>query len=334
MKVGVIGAGFIGAIHLDAYANMPEVEVVGVADARPEVAAAGAALVGAQALASYEELVAAEEVDVVDVCLPTAYHRELALEAARQGKHVFLEKPIARTLEEAEAILEAFSGTENRLFVGHVVRFFPEYVRIKDMMDAGDLGTVGVARTSRRSPFLTGWNDWYADRRISGGMLLDLVIHDFDFLRWALGGVERVYARGVLGREYNRLDYALVTLRFAGGAIAHVEGQWGYPGPFNYSIEVAGSRALVTADSTQPAPLQLFGGEPGSVGAGAGTAESPDVITGKSPFQTELEHFIHCIETGEESLVEPNDAYEALRIGLAATESVLSGKPVTLGRGL
>ena len=325
MRVGVIGAGFIGAIHLGAYANMPEVEVVGVADARPETAAAGAALVGTRPYSSYEDLVATEDVEVVDVCLPTAYHRELALRAARGGKHVILEKPIARTLEDAEAILEAFSGTENRLFVGHVVRFFPEYVKIKAMMDAGDLGTVGVARTSRRSPFLTGWNDWYADWRMSGGVLLDLVIHDFDFLRWTLGEVERVYARGVLGREFNRLDYSLVTLRFEGGAIAHVEGQWGYPGPFNYSIEVAGSRALVTADSTGSESIQLYGG---AVGSG----ESPDILVGKSPFQTELEHFIRCIESGEEPAVEPIDAYEALRIGLAATESVVSGMPVRLGR--
>ena len=330
MKVGIIGAGFIGAIHLDAYAKMPEVEVVGVADARPETATAGAAIVGAHAYPSYEELVAAEDVDIVDVCLPTAYHRELALKAARQGKHVILEKPIARTLEDAGTIVEAFStssSTHQRLFVGHVVRFFPEYARIKAMVDAGDLGTVGVVRTSRRSPFLTGWNDWYADLRISGGMLLDMLIHDFDFLRWALGEVERLYARGVLGREYNRLDYALVTLRFAGGAIAHVEGQWGYPGPFNYSIEVAGSRALVAADSTEPGSVQLFGGTTGS-------GESPDILTGKSPFQSELEHFVRCITTGEESLVEPDDAYEALRIGLAATESVVSGRPVRLGRGV
>ena len=284
MRVGVIGAGFIGAIHLGAYANMPEVEVVGVADTRPETAAAGAALVGARAYPSYEELVAAEHVDVVDVCLPTAYHRELALGAACAGKHVVLEKPIARTLEDAEAILEAFSGTENRLFVGHVVRFFPEYVKIKARMDAGELGTVGVVRTSRRSPFLTGWNDWYADWRMSGGVLLDLVIHDFDFLRWTLGEVERVYARGVLGREYNRLDYALVTLRFEGGAIAHVEGQWGYPGPFNYSIEVAGSRALVTADSKESPSVQLLG-------RAAGPGESTDFLTGKIPFHTELEQF-------------------------------------------
>ena len=324
MRVGVVGAGFIGAVHLGAYANMPEVDVVGVADALPEIAATGAAVVGARAYSSYEELVAAEDVDVVDVCLPTAYHRELALEASRAGKHVILEKPIARSLEDAEAILDAFDGNSQRLFVGHVVRFFPEYVRIKEMIDAGELGTVGVARASRRSPFLTGWNDWYADWRLSGGVLLDLVIHDFDFLRWALGEVERVYARGVLGREYNRLDYALVTLRFEGGAIAHVEGQWGYPGPFNYSIEVAGSRAMVTVDSTESAPVRLLGGT-------TGPGESPDVIVGKSPFQTELEHFIRCAATGEEPVVNGWDAYEALRIGHAAIASVQTGRPVAPG---
>ena len=323
MRVGLVGAGFIGAVHLGAYANMPEVEVVGVADAVPEIATAGAAVVGARAYSSYEELVAAEDVDVVDVCLPTAFHRELALKVARDGKHLILEKPIARSLEDAKAILDAFDGNSRRLFVGHVVRFFPEYACIKEMIDAGELGTVGVARTSRRSPFLTGWNDWYADWRMSGGVLLDLVIHDFDFLRWALGEVERVYARGVMGREYNRLDYALVTLRFEGGAIAHVEGQWGYPGPFNYSTEVAGSRAMVTVDSTDQAPVRLLGGatDPG---------ESPDVIVGKSPFQTELEHFIRCAATGEESIVGGRDAYEALRIGHAAIESVKSGRPVAM----
>src|SRR5215208_5255200 len=152
--------------------------------------------------------------------------------------------------------------------------------------------------------------------------LLDLVIHDFDYLRWTLGEVERVYARGMLGREYNRLDYVLATLRFESGTIAHVEGHWGFPGPFNYSIEVAGSRALLKADSTEPASLELIGGTSGEV---------LDLATGKSPYEAELEHFVRCIATGEESIVEARDAYEALRISLAATESVLTGEPVTLG---
>ena len=322
MRVGLVGAGFMGGVHLNAYAGIPEVEVVGVADPRTKAAVAGAEMVGARPYASYEDLVAAEDVEVVDVCLPTAFHRDLAIRAAREGRHVILEKPIARTMEDAQQIVEAFSGDGPRLFVGHVVRFFPEYVGIKQKIDAGDLGTIGVVRTSRRSPLLLGWNDWYADWRVSGGVLLDLVIHDFDYLRWTLGEVERVYARGMLGREYNRLDYVLVTLRFESGAIAHIEGHWGYPGPFNYSIEVAGSDALLTANSTEPASLQLIGGAPDEV---------PDLVAEKSPYEKELEHFIHCIATGEEPIVQPQDACEALRIGLAATESVLTGEPVTLG---
>jgi predicted dehydrogenase len=312
----------MGGVHLDAYAGIPDVEVVGVADARVEAAVAGAEMVGARPYASYEELVAAEDVEVVDVCLPTAFHRDVAVRAAGEGRHVILEKPIARTMEDAREIVEAFSGDGPQLFVGHVVRFFPEYLGIKEKIDARDLGTVGVVRTCRRSPFLLGWNDWYADWRVSGGVLLDLVIHDFDFLRWTLGEVQRVYARGMLGREYNRLDYVLVTLRFESGAIAHVEGHWGYPGPFNYSIEVAGSDALLTANSTEPGSLQLIGGDP---------EEIPDLASGESPYARELEHFIHCIATGEEPIVQANDAREALRIGLAATESVLTGEPVTLG---
>ncbi|MGH3089278.1 MAG: Gfo/Idh/MocA family protein [Rubrobacteraceae bacterium] len=325
MKVGLVGAGFIGSVHLNAYAGIPEAEVVGVADFHPEVATAGAALVGARPYSSYEELAASGEVDVVDVCLPTSRHREVALAAARDGKHVILEKPIAGSVAEAEEILSAFDGAGPRLLVGHVVRYFPEYARIKAMVGSGALGTVGVARTSRRSPMLDGWNDWYADRRKSGGVLVDLLIHDFDFLRWSLGEVERVYARGTTGREYNRLDYALVTLRFASGAIAHVEGHWGYPAPFCYSIEVAGSRAMVSIDSTDRPPVELVGGP-------TGPGESPDVAVGKSPFESELSDFVRCLKSGEEPVVGGRDAVEALRISLAAAESMETGKAVEMGR--
>ncbi|MBA2377532.1 MAG: Gfo/Idh/MocA family protein [Rubrobacteraceae bacterium] len=325
MRVGLVGAGFIGAVHLNAYANIPEAEVVGVADFDPEAAAAGAVLVGARPYSSYAEFVASEEVDVVDVCLPTSHHREVALAAARDGKHVILEKPIAGSVAEAEEILAAFEGDGPRLLVGHVVRYFPEYVRIKAMVESGELGEIGVARTSRRSPMLDGWNDWYADRRKSGGVLVDLLIHDFDFLRWSLGEVERVCARGTAGREYNRLDYALATLRFASGAIAHVEGHWGYPAPFCYEIEVAGSRAMVAVDSADRPSVELLGEQSGS-------GESLDVAVGKSPFESELSDFIRCLKTGEEPRVSGRDAVEALRVSLAAAESIETGRVVDMGR--
>jgi predicted dehydrogenase len=325
IRVGVVGAGFMGSVHLEAYRGISGVEVVGVADARPDVAAAGAAPFGARTYASYEEMAAVEEIDVVDVCLPTPFRREATEQVARHGHDMILEKPLANTLEDAAAILDAVAASGSRLFVGHVVRFFPEYVRVREMVHSGELGSVGVVRTSRRSPFLRGWNDWYADRRASGGVLLDLVIHDFDFLRWCFGPVERVFARSVAGNEYNRVDHALVTLRLGTGEICHVEGQWGYPGAFNYSMEVAGSRGLVTVDSTEPGPLRLHR-------AGA-PEEPPSVPVGGSPYASELEHFVRCLETGEEALVSPADAYEAVRVSVAAIESARSGRPVRLGKG-
>src|SRR5215213_795710 len=152
MRVGLVGAGFMGGVHLSAYAGIPEVEVVGVADARIESAVAGAEIVGARPYASYEDLVAAEDVEVVDVCLPTAFHKDLAIRAACEGRHVILEKPIARTMEDAKQILDAFSGDGPRLFVGHVVRFFPEYLGIKQKIDAGTSGRSGLSAPAAAHP--------------------------------------------------------------------------------------------------------------------------------------------------------------------------------------
>src|SRR5829696_5699175 len=110
MRVGLVGAGFMGGVHLNAYAGIPEVEVVGVADARIDSAVAGAKIVGARPYASYEELVAAEDVEVVDICLPTAFHSDLAVRAAGEARHVILEKPIARTLEAPRRSWTSFSA--------------------------------------------------------------------------------------------------------------------------------------------------------------------------------------------------------------------------------
>src|SRR5919107_5375932 len=110
MRVGLVGAGFMGGVHLNAYAAIPEVEVVGVADARTEAAVAGAKMAGARPYASFEELVAAEDVELVDVCLPTAFHRDLALLAAGEGKQVLLQKTVIPPIEDALGIPEALSG--------------------------------------------------------------------------------------------------------------------------------------------------------------------------------------------------------------------------------
>lgn len=109
-----------------------------------------------------------------------------------------------------------------KLYVGQVLRFFPEYSQAKQVIERGDIGKAAVVRTSRVSGFPRGWNDWYADVQKSGGVAVYLGIHDFDFLRWCFGEVERVFAKGLSGKELPKKDYALVTV------IAHIEGSWSH----------------------------------------------------------------------------------------------------------
>lgn len=325
-SVLVIGAGTMGKVHFHAYEKMDNVSVAGIVDYREEKARA---LAGEKttAFASLEEAIrAAGKIDVIDVCLPTYLHKEFVKKAADLGKDVICEKPLARNLEDAQEMIDYCREKKVRLFVGHVVRFFPEYRRAKQVADSGEIGKIGVVRTRRGGVFPTGWNDWYAEIDKSGGVALDVIIHDFDFLRWCFGEVERVYAKGLAGRNFARKDYVLATLRFENGVIAHVEGSWAHEG-FSTALEFAGSTGIIDYDSSQEQPLTAHLRDRGENITGVAVPESP---LKESPYFTELKHFINCLDSGEESIISPQDAYKAMEISLAALQSMKTGKPVIL----
>ena len=177
------------------------------------------------------------------------------------------------------------------------------------------------------------WNDWYGNFAMSGGCVLDLIIHDFDWLRWTFGEVERVYAKGVAHSKLPGYDYALVTLRFTSGAIGHVEGTWNDPAGFKVAVEIAGDAGLAEFNFNQPlsAPLKIAlkakEGEEGNPRPGVAVPESPTAI---NPYQAELQHFLDCLEAGIAPSITPQDGMEAVRIALAALESIETGLPVTL----
>src|SRR5206468_1418494 len=134
------------------------------------------------------------EIDVVDICLPTPLHRRAAERAFAAGKHVFLEKPIALTAEDAAAILDAGAQSRRILMVGLVLRFWPEYVELQRRLASDELGRPLVVSTRRLSP-APDWSEWIADPAQSGGVPVDLMIHDFDQLNWLLGKPRSVFAR-------------------------------------------------------------------------------------------------------------------------------------------
>ena len=173
------------------------------------------------------------------------------------------------------------------------------------------------------------WEDWYADFSRSGGTILDLIIHDFDWLRWTFGEVERVYARGLSDTQLPAFDYSLVTLRFKSGVIGHVEGTWADPGGFKVTLEIAGDGGLLEYNANQPtgAPFKAALAAPDGPQVGVALPESP---TGNNPYQLELAHFLDCLERGITPCILPQDGREAVRIALAAIESIETGKPVHL----
>lgn len=327
VKVAVIGAGTMGSVHSVAYVNMSDTELVGIVDIRNEVGRKLAEKLNTNFYYSLEELLEHEELDVIDVCVPTYLHREYVEKIAKAKKHIICEKPIARTLEDAKAMIETCKKEGVDLYIAQVLRFFPEFKRIQELVAAEKVGKVGTVRTVRGGIFPTAWEDWYANVEKSGTLIVDMIIHDFDFLRWCFGEVERVYAKSLYGRELNRIDHALVSLRFENGVIAHVEGTWAYPSGFRTELEIAGAKGIIQHNSDESVPIKSALRQSGSSQTGVAVPESPLKI---GPYQIELEHFIECIKNRTKPIVTAEDGVKALEISLAALESVKTGQPVFL----
>lgn len=326
-RVAVIGAGAMGRRHADVYAALPNAELVAICDPRTEVAEEAAKALSARAFASVEELISKADVDVIDICTPTPTHLDCIKTAAAAGKHVSCEKPLARSVGEAMEAADVCRQAGVTLFVAHVVRWFPEYRRIKELVQSGAIGDTVEIRTSRGGKAPQGAGNWFANLQLSGGAVLDLIVHDFDWLRSVYGPVRRVYAKGLYNSGIPNTDYALVTLRFENGVIAHVEGNWARPSGFVTSVEVAGTKGLLEFKNTESAPLVIELKTPDGTQSGI---QSPNCCAAKDPYYLELEHFITCVDEGKTPDVTGQDAIEAVRIAEAALRSITTGEPVAL----
>lgn len=330
IRVMVVGLGTMGSVHAASFAGMEDAELTAVVDIREERANTFAEKYGAKAFYSFDEAVISvgSELDVISVCLPTDLHPDYVKKAADLNVSIICEKPLARSLKAAQDMISYCKQKEVNLYVGHVVRFFPEYQKAKTALDEGAVGVVGVVRTTRGGSYPVATEDWYANTDRSGGLVLDLMIHDFDFLRWCFGEVERVYARnmaGISGINEQRKDYALVTIRFKNGVIAHLEGTWAHES-FRTSFEMAGRDGIIHYDSQKNQALVAEKGSPDGK-PGVAVPESP---LKSSPYDLELRHFIECIKTNKEPIVTADDAYKAMEIAIAALQSIKEKKPVTI----
>jgi predicted dehydrogenase len=327
VRVGIVGAGAMGAVHAQAWHKLG-VTVVGIHSRQRTEAAALAERVQAKAFDSVAALL--HEINLLDICTPTGSHLEYTRLAANAGKHVVCEKPISLTLRDARAMIETCKAANVRLFIAHVVRFFPQYRAAWDAVGRGQIGALGVLRLKRAAyqPRVPS-DHWFLDEAQSGGMVTDLMIHDFDYARWIGGEVTRVYARSARAIWKDAPgDYALVTLRFKSGAMALLEGGWAYPqGIFRTALDIAGDEGVIEWASDLSAPLRHFLERDPDPSSAVGL---PITAQGEDPYEIQLRHVKHALEMNKDFLVTPEDALEALRIAIAARQSLFTGRAVDL----
>lgn len=253
------------------------------------------------------------------ICTPRPPWRHLAA-----GKYVLCEKPLARMLAAAETCA-LWRNADRLLLVGHVVRFFPEFVRLREAVLTGG-GEAAVVRMARVASYPRSADDWRDHPEYSGGVVLDMGYHDLDWLLWTLAPAE-VYARGLYAQPRPLLDYALLTVRMACGVIAHVESSWAEREGFRVHGEVAGDGDLETVTAPNRRPTARRSGTPWRRPG----VRVPRTCTVRSPYALQaLAHWARVLAGREPPITPPADALAALRLGLAALEAMHSGQPVRL----
>ncbi len=312
LRIGIIGTGSMGRTHAECWRQTPAT-LAGFVSRSGASPLAGE--FGAPAFARLDDML--PQVDVVDICSPTHLHLEQARAAAAAGKHVVCEKPLARSVADAEAMRDVCAAAGVQLLVAHVLRFFPDYSDAHDRVSRGEIGALRAITTMRAGYLPSKANDnWFTDMAISGGPMLDLMIHDFDFAHWLGGAVVEVSARASGTID----DHAFVALKHANGVVSNIEGGWHLPpGQFRTRLEVLGSSGEIRADNDYSEPA---------------AADSPDVprvrAAGVNPYALQAQEFYAALTGGPAPRVSAQDGIEALRIALAAIESARAGRPVVL----
>lgn len=243
LKVGLIGCGFMGAMHANCYKNIEGVTLAAVADLRREKAEAVAC--GAEIFSDGAELIANADVDIIDICLPTYLHAKYALLAMDKVKYLFIEKPVALTASEGDELIKKASETGCNVQIGQVIRFWDEYVELARLLKEGNLGKVVNANFRRISPRPNwGWNDWLLKYELSGGAAQDLHIHDIDFVLSVFGEPEKFAT--VTNSLGEKLSYVNTLMQYKDFVVT-VEGTWDLPEvhPFEATFRVVCEKGVV-----------------------------------------------------------------------------------------
>ncbi|MBI2425388.1 MAG: Gfo/Idh/MocA family oxidoreductase [Candidatus Hydrogenedentes bacterium] len=322
MNVLLIGCGGMGRMHAEMISRSGLTLAVCADEARP-AAVALAQKYGAKAVTDGLKAIENKNIDIVAIATPTPEHLPLIKAAARAGKHIFCEKPFCRTVKECEAALAAVDKAGVKLFVGHVVRYFHEFETLREQAKSGRIGEVGFVKLYRGGLLPNGPKSWFADYKKSGGVTMDCMIHDLDWLRYTFGEPKRIFCQALMKSKPVFMDYSQVTMRMKNGIIATVIGSWAHPAGFRVKAELCGSEGLIAYDSAEAPLTSMLRSE-----SATGSMIVPSSPVSESPYLREWLDFVQWIDTGKCPRVSPADALKAVAMAEAALTSARTGQPV------
>jgi myo-inositol 2-dehydrogenase/D-chiro-inositol 1-dehydrogenase len=328
LKLGIVGTGRIGQLHISNINKLVEgAEVIAAADIFIDKSREAVEALGVKyTYSDYKDLIANPEVEAVIVASSTDTHAEISIAAAKAGKDVFCEKPIDKDLDKIKEVLAVVKETGVKFQTGFNRRFDHNFRRVREMVESGRIGDPHVVRVTSRDPAPPPVE--YV--KVSGGIYLDMMIHDFDMVRYLSGSeVTEVYALGTvlvdpaIG-EAGDVDTALVTLKFANGAIGTIDNSRQAVYGYDQRVEVFGSKGVAKCENDKPSTVEVY------------TTEEP--TTDKIPvffldrytgaFVDQFTAFVNAVVNDTPTPVDEVDGYRAVQIAYAATQSLKEGRPV------
>jgi myo-inositol 2-dehydrogenase/D-chiro-inositol 1-dehydrogenase len=330
VNVGIIGAGRIGKLHAEHLAyRVPDANIIAIADIFVEAAEKCAAeLQIPSAVKDHREIMDNPDIEAVVICSSTDTHAQMIEEAAAAGKHIFCEKPIDFDLARIDRALEAVDKAGVKLQVGFNRRFDPNFKRVREMVAAGKIGTPHILRITSRDPGPPPIE--YI--KVSGGIFLDMTIHDFDMARYLIGSeVSEIYAAGgvmvdpAIG-EAGDIDTAIITLRFANGAIGTIDNSRKAVYGYDQRVEVFGSKGMVAVSNNTPDTAVHSNAE----GVHSSLPLFFFVERYTDSYIAEMRAFVECIQQDKTPPVTGIDGRIPVVMGYAAKKSYQENRPVKL----
>jgi myo-inositol 2-dehydrogenase/D-chiro-inositol 1-dehydrogenase len=321
IRFSVLGCGRIGTMHARNLARHPKARLTSVFDVVTKASDAMAAELGVKAAASIEAVLADPEVDAVLIATSTDTHVDLITAAAKAGKAILCEKPIALDMAKVDQCWAEISGLRPTVMIGFNRRFDPSFRAVHDRMTAGEIGRLEqIVITSR-------------DIKVSGGLFRDMTIHDFDLARYFAGDIVEVHAFGAnlvdpAIADAGDIDAAMVTLKAASGALIHINNSRRCSYGYDQRLEVFGAKGMLIAGNRTATTVQAF--------SAAGTAQGDVVLPFfieryAEAYANEIAHFVESVMAGSTPLTSFRDGAEALRLADAAIESLRTGRAVAVG---